>query len=448
MKKLFIFLFLIIAGYSANAQNFDYKIRYDTASCKYQAYAVANAVLASKYAFGAQFTIVVPASMANSAVTGITTVSPGGTSSWSLNTVAYNSASNDYYPVALSAAGTYPAVASGDSILLFSFELNNTVCASNVRPWNSTTDAATIGGNSYANSLQMLTSPTEQYAGNDATDADLTDPTISSLVANCQSSLHGINLTASLQGNAASNCGTTSYSWTGPNGFTATTQNITVADNANSVGSYTATVTDNFGCSTSSSLTLDSTNCFIAPVPVTMLYFTGERVNGVNKLNWSTASELNNSHFILERRINDGVFEYLDEVKSSAANGNSNSILKYAYDDANVHTKGATVYYTLTQVDYDGTRETFGPVKINIDAPGNIVVYPNPATDHIYVQGLSIEDDNTIDVFDALGKIVLTQDTDNLETDLDVTGLNHGLYTIRVSSQRGVLSSYKVVIRD
>jgi len=58
-------------------------------------------------------------------------------------------------------------------------------------------------------------------------------------------------------------CGA-SYSWTGPNGFTATTQNTTVAGNASNSGTYTVTVTNSSGCSATSTTTVSQPSALSA----------------------------------------------------------------------------------------------------------------------------------------------------------------------------------------
>jgi hypothetical protein len=49
--------------------------------------------------------------------------------------------------------------------------------------------------------------------------------------------------------------GMTSYSWTGPNGFTSTDQNPVINDvTAAAAGTYTLTVTNSFGCTSSTTV--------------------------------------------------------------------------------------------------------------------------------------------------------------------------------------------------
>jgi len=58
-------------------------------------------------------------------------------------------------------------------------------------------------------------------------------------------------------------CGTT-FSWTGPNSFTASTQNTTVAASASNSGTYTVTVTNSSGCSATATTTVSQPNALSA----------------------------------------------------------------------------------------------------------------------------------------------------------------------------------------
>jgi hypothetical protein len=440
MKKLIQLLILAFVSHISMAQTVDYKIKYNTSSCKYEAYAVSNSSFGTTLSGSALFTVVVPGGMTNGALSSVSTVTPAS-GTWSLINEA-NTSGADYYAVALSAFGTYSSLSSGDSMLLFTFSLNNTVCASNVRPWVSSDPSdPESAGDDYTNAFTM--SFANRYNGNKPSDATLTNPSITSLVPNCSSTAAGINMTASAAGIAAS-CGSLTYSWTGPNSFTASTEDISVPVNASSVGTYDVTVSDNFGCEATSSLLLDSNNCFVGPVPVTLLAFDGVRVNNVNKLYWSTATEINNSHFEIERKMEDGEFEYIGRVNSLAPGGNSDSKLFYSFDDPTVQQSNVTVYYRLEQVDFDNTTEYHGPVVIEIDAPSTVTMFPNPANSVVNISGLERQHDYELQVFDMVGKLVITS---NLEVpSINVSHLAKGVYTFMVTNESGIQDVQKIII--
>jgi len=95
-------------------------------------------------------------------------------------------------------------------------------------------------------------------------------------------------------------------------------------------------------------------------LPVELLYFNGEEHPKYNVLEWSTASELNASHYIINRSL-DGV-NWL-QVGNVDASGNSTSTLKYSYVD--FFTDYTINYYRLDQFDYDGKSKKYDIIVLD-----------------------------------------------------------------------------------
>ena len=87
----------------------------------------------------------------------------------------------------------------------------------------------------------------------------------------------------------------------------------------------------------------------VVVTPINLTTFTGNKIEKNVQLNWTTATEKNNSHFNIQRS-NDGLnFENITKVMGK---GNSSSINNYFYTDVNVPNNN--LYYRLQQVDVDG----------------------------------------------------------------------------------------------
>lgn len=104
-----------------------------------------------------------------------------------------------------------------------------------------------------------------------------------------------------------------------------------------------------------------------APVPVRLIDFYGNVSSDGVQLDWSTASELNASHF--------GVYRSLDAIEkvwigSVTANGTTSEIKKYSFVDEEA--KGERVFYFLEQVDFDGATEWYGPVRVDINETASV----------------------------------------------------------------------------
>jgi hypothetical protein len=93
------------------------------------------------------------------------------------------------------------------------------------------------------------------------------------------------------------------------------------------------------------------------PLPVSLIDFTASCNNHQVSLDWVTASEVNNSHFEIERS-NDAIhYELAGRV---LGNGTSNEVLHYQFTDT-VEQQG-DMYYRLKQVDFNGETKTYDPV--------------------------------------------------------------------------------------
>ncbi len=94
-------------------------------------------------------------------------------------------------------------------------------------------------------------------------------------------------------------------------------------------------------------------------LPVTLTSFTGKTSLYGAELNWSTASEQNNSHFEILRSADGQSFSKIGQV---AGSNNSSQTKSYTYTDKSPD--AGTSYYQLKQVDFDGNFKIYGPVAV------------------------------------------------------------------------------------
>ncbi len=112
--------------------------------------------------------------------------------------------------------------------------------------------------------------------------------------------------------------------------------------------------------STAQTFVIGTYNQVATPLPIQLISFKGKKVGIDNELEWTTASELNNDFFTIERTYDGTIFE---TVGTQSGAGNSNALLDYFLIDYNV--RPVINYYRLKQTDYDG-QFTFSDV-ISID---------------------------------------------------------------------------------
>jgi hypothetical protein len=116
-------------------------------------------------------------------------------------------------------------------------------------------------------------------------------------------------------------------------------------------------------------------------LPVTLTSFTALAKAKDANLNWSTATEINNKGFEVERSVDGKSFVKVAFVKGA---GNSNVKMNYALTDAKafVVANSNILYYRLKQVDLNGTATYSNIVKVSINAENvnSVLAYPNPFT--------------------------------------------------------------------
>ncbi len=99
-------------------------------------------------------------------------------------------------------------------------------------------------------------------------------------------------------------------------------------------------------------------------LPIELFHFDARCVtNQEVKIHWTTASEINNDYFTIEKSIDGKVFSEVARVKGA---GNSMSPLDYEITD-NEYNSSAVTYYRLKQTDFDGRFETFNTIVANCD---------------------------------------------------------------------------------
>ncbi len=93
-------------------------------------------------------------------------------------------------------------------------------------------------------------------------------------------------------------------------------------------------------------------------LPIKLLYFTGTVENGSVRLEWMTASEINNDYFTIYR-ANDA-FSWIS-ISNIPSAGTSSSCIKYSYLDTYMD---SVIYYKLRQTDYDAAWEESDPIVV------------------------------------------------------------------------------------
>ncbi|OFY26644.1 MAG: hypothetical protein A2275_02990 [Bacteroidetes bacterium RIFOXYA12_FULL_35_11] len=171
----------------------------------------------------------------------------------------------------------------------------------------------------------------------------------------------------------------------------------------------------------------------ISALPIHLFYFDafcdGENI----KLVWTTASEINNDYFTIEKSYDAITFEALNHISGA---GNSNSFISYEYNDSEVNED--VCYYRLKQTDYDGKYSYSQVISLSCEKTNalDFILYPNPSNGEIFLRLTgSPEQEIIIIIADLHGKKYCQQTLPFISGDIKIEEARNfpkGMYIVNV----------------
>ena len=173
-----------------------------------------------------------------------------------------------------------------------------------------------------------------------------------------------------------------------------------------------------------------TTNCLVIDcmvVPVELLSFRAKKGDGQVDLTWTTATEINNDFFDVQRSLDGKEFRNIGQVDGK---GTTFATSNYTFiDKAPLESN----YYRLRQVDFDGT-ESYSNIRFvafdNEASESKYEIYPNPFTNDITID-LGSVDFYRIEIYNSAGSNVL-KDTYLSGQLIKLNHLASGSYTLKV----------------
>jgi hypothetical protein len=180
------------------------------------------------------------------------------------------------------------------------------------------------------------------------------------------------------------------------------------------------------------------------PLPVELTFLTAKTDAGKVILKWSTANEINNYGFEIERMIVETrhasslQFDW-QSVGFVQGNGNSNSTKEYSFTDENPNSY--KLKYRLKQIDSDGSISYSNEIEVQLGIPIEFALhqnYPNPFNPVTKIQySLSNRQLVTLKVYDVLGNEVANlineyKEPGKYEIDFNANELASGVYVYKL----------------
>lgn len=167
-------------------------------------------------------------------------------------------------------------------------------------------------------------------------------------------------------------------------------------------------------------------------LPVELTSFTAISQNQQVTLNWSTATEINNNGFEVQRKTDNSAYTTIGFVQG---NGTTTNPTNYSYVDNKLSAGKYT--YRLRQIDYNGNFEYSNAIEVQVLNLDNYTLnqnYPNPFNPSTKIEYVLKEKSNVkVSIMNSLGEEVAilvseTQDQGLHKVEFNASNLSSGIY--------------------
>lgn len=218
-------------------------------------------------------------------------------------------------------------------------------------------------------------------------------------------------------------------------GNTATTGNTTT-------GTISSGVVGNFSPFTLASINVTN------PLPIELLNFNAIYNENDVDLRWSTASEINNDYYTIERSIDAINFDNILTVDGA---GNSSTLLKYFTKDTNPFY--GTSYYRLKQTDYDKNYSYSKIISVYINKKSPLeIISINKETENTYNTLIHLGNNPSfnLEIINISGDVVFSSQYNYtsdylIKINFNISDFEKGLYILKIFDRNDIQTKRFIV---
>ena len=190
-----------------------------------------------------------------------------------------------------------------------------------------------------------------------------------------------------------------------------------------------------------------------AAVPVELTTFSGTVSGDVVSLKWTTATEVNNYGFEIERSLSAPETNW-EKIGFINGNGNSNSTKEYSYTDK--HLRSGRYLYRLKQIDNDGSYDYSNTIELNIGIPVTSDLkqnFPNPFNPSTTISfTIPTSGDVYLKIFNSLGEEVAKlvngyAEAGEYTLNFDAGDLPSGMYVYQLKTNESSLTKKMLLLK-
>ena len=190
-----------------------------------------------------------------------------------------------------------------------------------------------------------------------------------------------------------------------------------------------------------------------APLPVELTSFSAVANKSDIKLMWTTATEVNNYGFEIERKLVNS--NYWIRIGFISGAGSSNSPKHYYFEDNNL--SSGKILYRLKQLDQEGSFSYSQIIEVFVDIPNEFTLseaYPNPFNPSTKINFTVAENSmTTLKIYNSLGQLVNTlfngiaESGKNYDVIFSGDELTSGIYFAVLESSIQILTKKLILLK-